>query len=292
MLRSKTRSRLMDPSPLQSSEVHWRAPSSDRFRSGPLGQQQFDEDDDDPFLDEDLPDEYRRRHARFSVLIVLEWISLILIVGALACSLSIPSLERQTLWNLHLWKWELMVLVLICGRLVSGWGIRVVVFLIERNFLLRKRVLYFVYGLRRAVQNCLWLGLVLMAWYCIFDEKLEREGKMRPLSYTTKILICLLVATVVRLLKTIFVKVLASSFHVSTYFDRIQESLFNQYVIETLSGPPVVEDEQLMAEVQKLRDAGATVPPPLGRAGGLVESRGGISAGRRTRGSQSTICIC
>jgi hypothetical protein len=70
--------------------------------------------------------------------------------------------------------------------------------------------------------------------------------------------------------KTLVVKVLASSFHVSTYFDRIQESLFNQYVIETLSGPPLVEmkrneeeEERLLAEVKKLQNAGATVPPGL-----------------------------
>jgi hypothetical protein len=63
--------------------------------------------------------------------------------------------------GLHLWKWELLVFVLICGRLVSGWVIRIAVFGVERNFLLQKRVLYFVYGVRSAVQNALWLGLVL-----------------------------------------------------------------------------------------------------------------------------------
>lgn len=33
-----------------------------------------------------------------------------------------------------------MVLVLISGRLVSGWGIRIVVFFFERNILLRNIV--------------------------------------------------------------------------------------------------------------------------------------------------------
>jgi hypothetical protein len=35
-------------------------------------------------------------------------------------------------------------------------------------------------------------------------------------------------------------KVLASFFHVSTYFDRVHDTLFNQYVIETLFGPPLM----------------------------------------------------
>lgn len=174
------------------------------------------------------------------------------------------------MWKLKLWKWEVMVLVLICGRLVSDWVIRIAVYFIERNFLLRKRVLYFVYGVKKAVQNCLWLGLVLIAWHSLFDEKVARETRNDLLLYVTKILICFLVGTLVWLVKTLMVKVLASSFHVSTYFDRIQESLFNQFVIETLSGPPLVEmqrqeeeEEKLAEEVMKLQNAGINIPPDL-----------------------------
>lgn len=72
------------------------------------------------------------------------------------------------------------------------------------------------------------------------------------------------------LLKTLLVKVLASSFHVNTFFDRIQESLFNQYVIETLSGQPLMEikheqeeEEKMMSEVEKLQSAGANIPADL-----------------------------
>jgi hypothetical protein len=43
------------------------------------------------------------------------------------------------------------------------------VFLIEMNFLLKKKVLYFVYGLKRSVQVFVWLGLVLLAWDLLFD---------------------------------------------------------------------------------------------------------------------------
>jgi len=47
--------------------------------------------------------------------------------------------------------------------------------------------------------------------------------------------VCFLVGTLVWLLKTLVVKVFVSFLYVSTYFDRIQESLLNQFVIETLS---------------------------------------------------------
>ncbi|KAG2298213.1 hypothetical protein Bca52824_034685 [Brassica carinata] len=261
--RTKTRSRLQDPPPEEdTSYTGWR---SGQLKSGLLGD--IDEEDD-PLAEEDIPDEYKR--GKLDAITLLEWLSLVAIIAALACSLSIPSWKKVRVWNLHLWKWEVFLLVLICGRLVSGWGIRIVVFFIERNFLLRKRVLYFVYGVRRAVQNCLWLSMVLLAWRYLFDKKVQREADSKFLPYVTKILVCFLLSTILWLIKTLVVKVLASSFHVSTYFDRIQEALFNQYVIETLSGPPMIElsrieeeEERAQQEILKLQNAGAKLPPDL-----------------------------
>lgn len=287
LLRTKTKSRLLDP-PEDEVKKSGRTAKSGQLKSGMQGR--MDEEDDDPFLDEDLPDKFKQ--GKLDVFIVLQWVSLFVILGAFVCSLTIPYLARKMVWDLHLWKWAVMVLVLICGRLVSGWGIRIVVYLFERNFLLRKRVLYFVYGVRKAVQNCLWLGLVLVAWHYIFDKKVERETESRTLPYVTKILVCLLVGTLIWLLKTLLVKVLASSFHVSAYFDRIQESLFNQYVIQTLSGPPLIEnqhikeeEEKVMAEVQNLQNAGAKMPADLRAAalpGGRVIGSGRLQKSPKT----------
>ncbi|XP_007021979.2 PREDICTED: mechanosensitive ion channel protein 6 isoform X1 [Theobroma cacao] len=271
LLATKTKSRLMDPPTPEKGEPRSAkatvGKSGQIMRSGFLGKS-MEEEEDDPLLEEDLPDEYKKD--KLSVLVLLEWLSLILIVAAFVCSLTIPYLRAKRLWSLMLWKWEVLVLVLICGRLVSGWIIRIIVFFIERNFLLRKRVLYFVYGVRKAVQNCLWLGLVLIAWHYLFDKKVQRETKSEFLRYVTKVLVCLVVGVMLWLVKTLLVKVLASSFHVSTYFDRIQDSLFNQYVVETLSGPPLIEiqraeeeEERIANEVKNLQKAGATIPPGL-----------------------------
>ncbi|CAL1386276.1 unnamed protein product [Linum trigynum] len=271
LFKEKTKSRLMDPPQQQQPEKSGRMPAgkSGQLKSGYVGRSNhIDEDEDDPLLEEDLPEGLKKD--KLGIWTLLEWVSLILLIAALVCSLTIRILKRKKLWKLPLWKWEVMVLVLICGRLVSGWVIRFIVFFIERNFLLRKRVLYFVYGIKKPVQNCLWLGLVLIAWHFLFDKKVEKETGSRFLRYVTKVLLCLVVGTLIWLVKTLVVKVLASSFHVSTYFDRIQESLFNQYVIETLSGPPVIEiqrneeeEGRLLAEVQKLQNAGVEVPPAL-----------------------------
>ncbi|KAJ8755702.1 hypothetical protein K2173_022682 [Erythroxylum novogranatense] len=273
LFKERSKSRLMDPPPEKSGRTavgrSGQLKSGFVAKSGMLGKASVvEEEEEDPFLEEDLPEELKKD--KLDIWTLLEWLSLILIITALVCSLAIKKLRKILLWNLMLWKWEVFVLVLICGRLVSGWVIRLVVFFIERNFLLRKRVLYFVYGLKKPVQNCLWLGLVLIAWHFLFDKKVERETRSETLRYVTKILVCLVVGTLLWLVKTLVVKVLASSFHVSTYFDRIQESLFNQYVIETLSGPPLIEikkneeaEERMAAEIQKLQNAGASLPPAL-----------------------------
>lgn len=269
LLKDRTKSRLMDLPPQPPEKSGRVVGRSGQLKSGFIVKSSvIDDEDDDPLLEEDLPEEYKKD--RLDIWTLLQWVSLILIIAALVCSLVIPYLRNKSLWTLSLWKWEVFVLVLICGRLVSGWVIRIIVFFIERNFLLRKRVLYFVYGIKKAVQNCLWLGLVLIAWHCLFDKRVERKTKSKTLRYVTKILVCLVVGTLLWLVKTLVVKVLASSFHVSTYFDRIQESLFNQYVIETLSGPPLIEikkneeeEERIAAEIQKLQNAGATMPASL-----------------------------
>ena len=255
---SRIKSRLIDPPeyPYKNTER--------RHNSGLLveedgGNENFDGDDF-----EDIPEELK--NTKFNVLTLLQWVSLVLILAALGCSLWIPILKKQKLWDLPLWKWEILVLALNCGRLVSGWGIRLIVIVLERNFLWRKRVLYFVYGLRRAVQNCLWLGLVLLVWHYIFDKKVEEKTESKILPYVTKILVCFLVGTLVWLLKTLFVKVLALSFHVNNFFDRIQEALFHQYVIETLSGPPIYQKKdhlRAVAKVEEFQNGGATMPSDL-----------------------------
>uniref|UniRef100_A0A804NUD2 Mechanosensitive ion channel protein n=1 Tax=Zea mays TaxID=4577 RepID=A0A804NUD2_MAIZE len=287
LLRVNTRSRLMDPPPQsqrapapaassvvdeerKSSGLRTPTKSGRLFsrlmsgnKSGPIAGKSgpMDDEEDDPFVDEDIPDDFKR--GKLDALTVLQWLGLFLIIAALACSLSIKILSTKKVLGLHLWKWELLVFVLICGRLVSGWVIRIAVFGVERNFLLRKRVLYFVYGVRSAVQNALWLGLVLASWHFLFDENVQQETNSPVLPYVTKVLFCFLVATLIRLVKTLLLKVLASSFHVSTYFDRIQEALFNQYVIQTLSGPPLVEENHVLEEVHELQRAGATIPKEL-----------------------------
>ncbi|CAM8899359.1 unnamed protein product [Rhodiola kirilowii] len=270
LLRSKPRSRLLEPLQPDPDDNKSSRVKSEQIRSGLFSCRTEDEDQEDPFLDADLPEDFKT--VNLGIATAVEIISLVVIIAALISSVTIPALRNRTMWDLELWKWEVLGLAVICGRLVSGWMMRVVVFCTMRNFMLRKRLLYFVYGLRRSVQNCLWLGMVLLSWNLLFDElRIGKENRSKPFEYVTMILICLLLATIIWLVKALIVKVLASYFHVSTFFDRIHESLFNQYVIEALSGPPLVEmkrvDEEearLAEDVQRLlQNAGADITPEL-----------------------------
>ncbi|KAF5938960.1 hypothetical protein HYC85_023219 [Camellia sinensis] len=170
---------------------------------------------------------------------MVEWALFIIILTCLVCSLTIESVKTHMTWGVEVWRWCLMVMVIFSGRLVSGWVMGFVVFLIERNFMLREKVLYFVYGLRKSFQNCVWLGLVLLSWTFMFNPNVHHKDKM--LGKLFKALVAVLIGATIWLIKIVLVKVLASSFHVATYFDRMKESVFHHYILNTLSGPPMDE---------------------------------------------------
>ncbi|CAL5437915.1 unnamed protein product [Camellia sinensis] len=179
---------------------------------------------------------------KLNIMALLEWVMFMCIMGFLIASLTVQKFHDAAIWSLELWKWCVLVLVIFCGRLFTGWFINVLVFLIERNFLLKKKVLYFVHGLRVSVRVFIWLGLVLLAWCLLINHGVKRSRKTRRiLNYVTMALASCLIGAGMWMAKTFLVKLLASSFHVTRFFDRIQESIFQQYVFQTLSGPPLME---------------------------------------------------
>ncbi|CAL9195639.1 unnamed protein product [Musa hybrid cultivar] len=200
-----------------------------------------EEEEEDGFKKQQFSDGGAARR-KWKIRVLIEWAILILAMACLATSLTISRLQEFVIWGLEIWKWCLMVIVICCGRLVTYWLVTIVVFLIERNFLLRKKVLYFVYGLKGCVRICIWFGLILVAWSVIFCQGIPGSPKtMKALNYVSRALSSLLIGSVLWLVKILLVKTLASSFHMNTFFDRIQESIFHQYVLQMLSGPPLME---------------------------------------------------
>ncbi|KAK4792935.1 hypothetical protein SAY86_023370 [Trapa natans] len=173
---------------------------------------------------------------------LLEWAAFVCIMTVLIASITADRLQKTEIWSLRLWRWCLLVLVIFCGRLVTSWLINMLVFLIEMNFLLKKKVLYFVFGLKKSVQAFLWIGLILLAWGLLISHGAERtKNTTKILNRITKGLAACLIGAAIWLVKTLLIKLLASSFQCTRFFDRIQESIFHQYIVRTLSGLPLME---------------------------------------------------
>lgn len=110
---------------------------------------------------------------------LLEFLLFVAILCALVVSLTYDTVKEHSIWGLEVWKWCVLVMVTFSGMFVTNWFMHLVVFIIERNYLLRKKVLYFVHGLKKNVQVFIWFSLNLLAWVFLFedDDKHSRKTK-------------------------------------------------------------------------------------------------------------------
>ncbi|TVU12153.1 hypothetical protein EJB05_45783, partial [Eragrostis curvula] len=122
------------------------------------------DDDEDLFRRAGAPASASAARCRRKTRVGLELAALALFLAVLVVSLVVSPLKGRVVWGLEIWKWCVMVITVFSGHLVSQWHVTFLVFLIERNLLLRTKVLYFVFGLRKSFQVVLWLALVLIAW--------------------------------------------------------------------------------------------------------------------------------
>ncbi|XP_039004922.1 mechanosensitive ion channel protein 10-like isoform X2 [Hibiscus syriacus] len=184
--------------------------------------------------------------------VVIEWLVCVLLLGCLITSLTLGKEKNILLWGLEIWKWCVLVVVIICGFLVTSWFMLLVVFLIEINFLLRKKVLYFVHGLKKSVQVFIWLSTVLVTWVILFHDVERSKTGAKVMVYVTWTTVSIVIGAFLWLLKTLLLKILASNFHRNKFFDRVQESIFHHYVLKTLSGPPFMENDGIQKPPSQL----------------------------------------
>ncbi|XP_062021190.1 mechanosensitive ion channel protein 10-like [Rosa rugosa] len=165
------------------------------------------------------------------------------ILVCLVASFTYEKLKNLMVWGLGIWKWCVLVMVMYCGVFIANWFMRFLIFMIETKFLLRKqKVLYCIQGMEESARVFIWLGLVLLTWLLLFNHGVEIERSKtctRILHYVLWTLVSVLVGAFLWLLKTLLLKFLAFDFQSYTFFDRIQESIFHQYVLQTLSGNPL-----------------------------------------------------
>ncbi|KAM4129147.1 hypothetical protein ACJW30_01G000400 [Castanea mollissima] len=177
----------------------------------------------------------KEKHRRLKTKVLVELTVFVCILVCLVASLTLERSKNFMVWGLEFWKWLVLVMVIFSGILVTKWFMHLIV----------KKVLYFVHGLKKSVQVFIWLGLVLLTWLFLFNGGVQQSKiATKILDYVTWTLVSLLIGAFLWLLKILLLKILASKFHVNTFFDRIQESIFHQYVLQTLSGPPLIEQAE------------------------------------------------
>lgn len=230
---------MASPSPAKANSGTPRlsAPITPKTPLMMAGEEDDDEDDDnDVYSAERLKPAKVKRGKKVKAMVILEWIAFTSIMAVLISSKTVSKFKRTHIWSLELWKWCVLVLVIFCGRLLTQWLTNVVVFLIEKNFLLKKKVLYFVFGMKKSFRVVIWLASILVAWALLINRVKRKEETSKVLNKITRGIVSTLVGAILWMLKTLLVKLVASSFHVKTYFDRIQESIFHQYILQALSG--------------------------------------------------------
>lgn len=224
--------KVKDDAPHNPSQTHSYHPPLDqepapKRKSGPEKDYTWFAEDDfniDCHLEE--PNNLNRTRC----LRITQRVFLLLLLASFICTLSMSRLKVIQMWDVPIWKWELLVLVIICGHLISYRAVQIIMSLVETKFYLRIGILYVAYGIRQSIQNVVWLSLVAIASHFIV------AGNNRVPSILKKVMVCLLVGALIWLLKTIIVKVLAASFHLISFFRRIRVSLYKQYVIKKLGG--------------------------------------------------------
>ncbi|KAK2993061.1 hypothetical protein RJ640_020006 [Escallonia rubra] len=199
------------------------------------------------------------------------WVELLVFVcisGGLISSLTVDKLKNTEIWGLVIWRWCAFVMVTICGLLVTSWFMDFVVWFVKLTYKSKEKLLYFVNVLKKSVQVFIWLSLVLVTWVLLFNSNhgVERTATAkRILGYITWTTASLLIGAFFWLLKTLLLEILVLSFHVYNFFDRIQESISHQYVLQTLSGPPLCKSAELLGRSK------STLPPHLERRKGINE---------------------
>ncbi|CAN4128384.1 unnamed protein product [Withania somnifera] len=202
--------------------------------------------DEDEEIYKKVSSRNKLKYNRVKSKVLIEWVVFLCRLGCLLASLLVKKMQLMKLWDLRIWKWIVLVMVTFSGMLVTKWFLYFVALLIELNFLLRKKVLYFVFGLKKCVQVCIWFSLVLVTWVLLFSHEGRSHSAEKVTDFITWTIAALLIGAFLWLLKTLLLKILAASFHVKTFFDRIQESIFHQYILLTLSGLPVMESTQML----------------------------------------------
>ncbi|XP_057985442.1 mechanosensitive ion channel protein 4-like [Hevea brasiliensis] len=177
-----------------------------------------------------------------------------IIFGLLIASLKVDGLQNCKIWDFELWKWCVLLLVVLCGGLTVYLFLLALESLIIEKFLSEVGVVYYFHGLKRSVLVFIWLALVFLAWVLLFDrgDNKQNEDKKKTVNGATRGIGGCLIGAALWLLKTLSVK-LAASFHMKNLFEKIKAADRSRKIFESISTKP--QDGTMKYTTTELFDA-------------------------------------
>ncbi|KAF2287157.1 hypothetical protein GH714_038491 [Hevea brasiliensis] len=183
---------------------------------------------------------------KLKTLIFIESTVFVCIMGLLITTLTADRLQNSTIWDFEMWKWCILILAVLCGRLIGYLLTLALVKLIWKNCSRRQwneRELYFAYGVKKSIIVFIWLALVFLAWALLFNNGVKRSKNVKKIvNDVTRGLAGCLIGVAIWSVKTLLVKLLAS-FHVQTLFHRVKEANYNRKILEAFSKKKKVQQD-------------------------------------------------
>ncbi|KAJ9168012.1 hypothetical protein P3X46_019591 [Hevea brasiliensis] len=179
-----------------------------------------------------------------------------IIFGLLISSLTVDRLQNSKIWDFELWKWCVLLLVVLGGGLTVYLFLLAVESLIIKNFLFKVEVVYYYHGMKKSVLVFIWLALVFLAWGLLFyrgDNKLS-EGTKKTIDGVTRGIGGCLIGVAMWLVKTLLVKLVAS-FHMKTLFEKIKAADRSRKIFESISTKQKPQDGTMKYTTTELFDA-------------------------------------
>jgi len=169
-----------------------------------------------------------------SVLLWTLWLLAVLVTGGV-CYAVAPEL---TIANAPVFTWAVLVVAATLTLLGTRVFVTVLLLLLEAPLLLTRNLLYFVLAVQTPLVFLLWSLELLALWltfprWCVLGH-CNRGVDLSGAWFLLTIVECMIVGSIVWLLKNIALKVVATHFHQAAYFDRLHDALFEEYALQQL----------------------------------------------------------
>ncbi|GLT47766.1 hypothetical protein SLA2020_214300 [Shorea laevis] len=113
---------------------------------------------------------------KWTIGVLFEWIALVCFNGCLIASLIMHNLQNHLIWKLELWKWCVLLMVVLCGRLIAEILGNAIFWSTQWLFKGKLKVLYLVYGFKLMSSVFVWWSMVLVAWLVlVVMDEMEME---------------------------------------------------------------------------------------------------------------------